>query len=175
MNTEDQPDLLMPNGSSRQQIAPLKNYSSNTQRRTNAKSRIQQLQDLVSQSFNTFNIYGKQPEAAADIVKMFVTVLEDEKIEDITAGFKKWAMDHSAMPTPADIRKICVELKSARAQGNLRPTDYPKPKWSQVIRDFHTDEIIAVYESGKHLSPMQLAERYSGQRFRDSMRREGLE
>ena len=66
---------------------------------------------MVYQSFNIFNIFGREPESLESILFGFTVGLEDIKIEYITRAFKDWLKTSPNMPTPADIRKSAQEYQ----------------------------------------------------------------
>lgn len=61
------------------------------------------LADLVTQSYDIFNTYGKDPEALRSIYKAFETELAGINSESLQRVFKEWLRTKSRMPTPADI------------------------------------------------------------------------
>jgi hypothetical protein len=69
----------------------------------------EQLRYLIQQSFEIFNVYGKEPEQAKSIFQGFVMTLEGVDMADIRSAFKDWMKQSSAMPTPSDIRKLALE------------------------------------------------------------------
>lgn len=90
-------------------------YSSASTQSQNASGKSSLLRDLVRQSFDVFNLYGKQPEALANIVQGFSLALEDQSVEDIRRAFMEWLNTNSTMPTPADIRNISAEFAKNRS------------------------------------------------------------
>jgi hypothetical protein len=64
------------------------------------------LEDLLSQSFDIFNTYGKDPEALKSIYHGFETVLAGYSERQILSAFREWLDEHDTMPTPAAIKKI---------------------------------------------------------------------
>lgn len=80
------------------------------------REKIDLLRSLVQQSFDIFNIYGKQPEAVANILQGFGLALADQEITDIRKAFTIWLKTKSAMPTPSDIRDLCLEETKHRSQ-----------------------------------------------------------
>lgn len=66
------------------------------------------LSQLLRQSFDIFNTYGKQPESLKSMVHGFDVVLQKYSTEVITAAFSTWLEEQSCMPTPADIKYICA-------------------------------------------------------------------
>ena len=64
------------------------------------------LRNLIDQCFDIFNIYGKKPESAKNILNGFKLVLSEFDEETITDAFKEWMKQSSTMPTPSDIYKI---------------------------------------------------------------------
>jgi hypothetical protein len=93
-----------------------------------------QLKALVTQSFEVFNVFGKEPEAIKNIINSFMIVLEDQSLEDINYGFREWLRISSVMPTPADIRELATgeadhkRKYAARAvpAASVAPTPLPK-------------------------------------------------
>ncbi len=64
---------------------------------------------LVYQSFNVFNIYGREPESLESILLGFTIALEDIPLDYITRAFKDWLKTNTDMPLPANIRKDAME------------------------------------------------------------------
>lgn len=125
-----------------------------------------QLLALLTQSFEIFNVYGKEPEAVKSILGGFSVILAPYEIGHITAAFTRWMQISSTMPTPSDILKLTIESKS---YSNIKQTG--KPKWVQVIRDYKTDKILEErYEN--HLSPDHVDLRHGRGKTRTAMRRE---
>lgn len=70
------------------------------------------MQGLLAQSYDIFNIYGKQPEAMKNILSGFALALQDYTEAEITAAFQKWLKTSAVFPTPADI----IGLMAPRAR-----------------------------------------------------------
>ena len=68
-----------------------------------------QVRALVYQSFNVFNIYGREPESLESILLGFTIALEDIPLDYITRAFKDWLKTNTDMPLPANIRKDAME------------------------------------------------------------------
>ena len=126
---------------------------------------MDQLRSLVQQSFEVFNVYGKEPEAAKAILHGFSQTLDGHSIEAITQAFQRWMRESSAMPTPADIRKIVLDIEAAAK------SDPDKVEWIQVIRDYYTDAVLEKRHEGQHLSPFEIDEKYKDRHVRKSMER----
>ncbi|WP_331300316.1 hypothetical protein [Methylobacterium oryzae] len=58
-----------------------------------------------------------------NMARGFSLTLEDCHIDDITAAFKFWMESESAMPTPADIRKLAVERRGFRESAGRTVTN----------------------------------------------------
>lgn len=86
---------------------------------------LNQIRALVYQSFNIFNIYGREPESLESILFGFTVALEDIELKYITKAFKEWLQQSSSMPTPADIRKSALEWQDIEAERELLK-DRPK-------------------------------------------------
>lgn len=78
------------------------------------RQRASQFQALLSQSYEIFNVFGKQPEAVKTAVQAFMMVLENRDMGDIQGAFKTWMQTSSTFPTPADILKIVKENEAHR-------------------------------------------------------------
>lgn len=61
---------------------------------------------LVSQSFDVFNQYGKDPESLKSTYKAFEIDLAGHSAESIQNAFTEWRKTKSTMPTPADILNL---------------------------------------------------------------------
>lgn len=68
--------------------------------------RIQQIATLLSQSYSSFNTYGKTQDDIEDAIPVFMEILKPYSIKDITSAWKIWLETETVLPTPADIRKI---------------------------------------------------------------------
>ena len=66
-----------------------------------------QIYYLIRQSFDTFQIYGKEPEALENIFSSFYYSLKSYDTNQITNAFQEWMRSSRVMPTPADIIDIC--------------------------------------------------------------------
>lgn len=64
------------------------------------------LKDLLSQSFDIFNNYGKDPEALASTYQGFELVLAGYDEDKILKAFQEYLEKNETMPTPAAIKKI---------------------------------------------------------------------
>lgn len=134
--------------------------------------RAEQLQRLIFQSFQVFNTFGKQPEDLKTVLRAFAQALEGFGTDDITEAFRRWMNDQSAMPTPADIRKIAGEI--IRERGSQRSTWRPNVTWIQVIRAHsatHDGEVLAENLPDHHLAPVEIWGKWPGVRTSVSYRR----
>lgn len=61
---------------------------------------------LVRQSYDMFQTYGRTPEQLTSLTKGFCQVLIKYEQQKIRSAFKIWLEDNTTMPTPADIRKV---------------------------------------------------------------------
>lgn len=68
-----------------------------------------QLKALIQQCFDIFNVYGKEPEAAANIIQAYALVLEPYHMDFVTKAFHEWLRTSSAIPAPADIMRLTQE------------------------------------------------------------------
>lgn len=134
---------------------------------------ISQLQALLKQSFDIFNIYGKEPESLENILLGFNLSLEDMEIKYITSAFKEWMASSRNFPTPADIRKIAIQHKDFEKSRVNSSARYTGIVWTQVIRDRETDAILCEYPQGQHKCDFDLSKIFPGKRIHVSMRREG--
>jgi hypothetical protein len=64
------------------------------------------LGQLLSQSSEIFNTYGKDSEAFRSLFKAFKQDLAEYSEESIVRAFNEWRKTKSVMPTPADILKL---------------------------------------------------------------------
>lgn len=132
--------------------------------------RNSQLADLIQQSFDVFNVYGKEPEAATNIIMGFKIVLEPYRIDDITAAFVQYMGTAKVMPVPAQIKEIVIEIQAERArksnhQGKvvnlprnpkLMIEHAPNP-WHGTKRADWGDETLKQFiEAHKHYQPFVL-------------------
>lgn len=83
---------------------------------------------LIQQSFEIFNVYGKQPEAAKSIFQGFHSILENHEMADITRAFQHWMQEKSTMPTPSDILSRADEIRKDRTAQKNYPAAQPVPK-----------------------------------------------
>lgn len=65
-----------------------------------------ELSNLLSQCFDIFPLYGREPEAAANIRKAFRFILADYNIGQITTAFRYHLRVYKDFPVPADIVNI---------------------------------------------------------------------
>lgn len=94
------------------------------------------LKELLRQSFDIFNVYGKKPAQMRNILLGFQEALKEFSEDVIEYAFREWLKESSAFPTPSDIVKICNE-KVARTY--VTP-DVPKisaPKPSRDKESWH--------------------------------------
>lgn len=80
---------------------------------------INKVIEMVTQCFNSLNVYGKTSDQLPGIIKMFILVLADYPLEKISKGFADYLKRNSVMPTPADIVNIIDP-----------PKEQWKPDWS---------------------------------------------
>lgn len=73
--------------------------------------RLRQIGDLLEQSFNTFNRYGKDDSQLGDMTELFYEILKPYSLDEITNAFREWARVGKAIPVPADIREIINDLR----------------------------------------------------------------
>lgn len=88
--------------------------SQNSAQRENIEERVNQLQELLKQSYDIFEVYGKEPEALGNMLRAFVDALSDIELKYIMDAFKVWLREQRKMPVPADIREIALLLKRDR-------------------------------------------------------------
>lgn len=67
---------------------------------------IKKLSNLLAQCFDIFPLYGREPEAAANIRKAFRITLADYPIERIEQAFAFHLRHYKEFPLPADILAI---------------------------------------------------------------------
>jgi hypothetical protein len=100
-------------------------------------NRFSQLKALINQSFQIFNVYGRQAESVQAIIGGFSMVLKDIHIDDITLAFREWMHEESNMPTPVNILKIATRIQKEneeRARGfvaakSANPSILKRPPW----------------------------------------------
>lgn len=127
-----------------------------------------QLRHLLNQSFQVFDLYGREPEYLTAIFQAFATALKDETEANITAAFLTWLRDKTEMPKPAEIRALCAGYVAARHkssgfQGRAQMDPAPereKVSWAylqwQEFTDQHKRDLA---DHLKTLSPIE-AHRY---------------
>jgi hypothetical protein len=92
----------------------------------------------VSQAFDIYNVYGKDPEAIKSTYDAFEEDLAEFSAEGIDKAFKEYRKTNKNMPTPADIRSLLV-YKSPCAKSNrpeykiLTDADNRKPATPEEI------------------------------------------
>jgi len=132
------------------------------------QARITQLKELISQSLDVFNVYGKTPDTAKNMLLGFEMCLEDCDINQITEGFKKWMKKQPIMPTPSDILKICqqenkrqndynrIDELSRRMQISHQPTKKQNQvQWHQMsVDDFNNQKTKLIPSLKTHASKL---------------------
>lgn len=100
------------------------------------KQDVIQLRSLITQSFEVFNVYGKEPESVESIIRAFNFALEGYSLAEITKAFKSWMHGKTVMPTPADIlgiakenRKHAREVAAQKAAPAQREERAPEVAW----------------------------------------------
>jgi len=86
--------------------------------------------DMVSQCFETLNIYGKTTEELPTIIKLFQVTLAEYQPQDIEKAFAEHIKTNSIMPVPADIvARIDAILKTRRElyEDKVRYSPAPTP------------------------------------------------
>lgn len=91
------------------------------------RSKAFQLQALIEQSFEIFNLYGKPSESVKSVIKGFNLTMEPYDIYDINAAFKQWMAEKSVMPTPADIVEIIKGIMKHRREMAVKPEPRAQP------------------------------------------------
>jgi hypothetical protein len=61
---------------------------------------------MVSQCFDSLNIYGKEPEQLENMILMFTHAFQEYEIHEIKRAFVDWVKTNAEMPTPAGIIEI---------------------------------------------------------------------
>jgi len=135
------------------------------------KTKTAQIGFLVRQSFDGLNTFARDPAGLKTTTKLFIDVLKEFQIEVITAAFMTWASENSAMPTPADISKICKDAIAAKIEARVKEAQEPV-KWQQNLYDRATDEFIEKFYDGQHLSPIEIDRRHPGRSVRIAMARQ---
>lgn len=153
------PDLLDQRSPTEQSQKLLKNLSESS-----FKTKTAQIGFLVRQSFDGLNTFARDPAGLKTTTKLFIDVLKEFQIEVITAAFMTWASENSAMPTPADISKICKDAIAAKIEARVREAQQPI-KWQQNVYDWNTNEFIESFWDGQHLSPAAMDKRYGSRRI----------
>lgn len=77
---------------------------------------------MVSQCFDSLNIYGKEPEQLENTILMFAMALEDQEPDDIKKAFVYWVKNNSQMPTPADILGVIESTRPSAPQNYFQTT-----------------------------------------------------
>lgn len=100
------------------------------------------LGNLLASCFDIFPLYGREPEAAANVVRAFQITLSDFGIKQITEAFRFHLRTSKEFPTPADICNIVLrgnkppfERSVYVALTKKHPEDRTPAEW-QYIRDF---------------------------------------
>lgn len=123
-----------------------------------------QLRHLLNQSFQIFNLYGKEPEQLTAIFQGFSMILKDETEGDITTAFLQWMREKSVMPTPAEIYALCRGYVAARADAAkyqvraqmAAPVQKERVSWFGLQWDEFTEQHKRdLAEHLKTLSPIQ--------------------
>ena len=89
------------------------------------------MRHLIQQSYDIFNIYGRDPENLSNVLKAFDMVLKDIPMRYVAEGFEIWLRVSSKFPTPADIHahaKERYDLARAKAENNIPTKNRPRPK-----------------------------------------------
>lgn len=141
----------------------------------NLTDRNRQIRNLISDSYKTFDIFGKPPEDLGTVLKSFVIALDGIRTEDITTAFQRWLKDSSKMPVPADIRKTAIAIAQDRSEATGQKASGWKPKdnFVQVIREYQPDNrgtILAENQPGSHASPVEMMDTWPGRRLQTSYR-----
>lgn len=72
------------------------------------------MKELIRQSYDTFNIYGRPPETLETLIINFSLALKGESLDDINQAFFDWNKYKKQMPVPADIFEMVQEIKKQR-------------------------------------------------------------
>lgn len=121
------------------------------------------LKDMLTQSFEIFEKFGKQPEEIKTAVKTFDMVLNPYRTEDIAKAFVSWLDTGKKMPLPSDIRTLTLAKRKAR-EFREEATTQAKPshaymgqnqavQWSQKLWGQFTDH--DKQEFTKHVRAMK--------------------
>ena len=100
------------------------------------KHRFSTIAALVRQSFDTFNLYGRQPESLENQTRSFSFVLKDFTDNEITSAFAEW-LTKETMPVPANILALCeFARKAPTIDGEtVKARDAAKAREEQRKRD----------------------------------------
>ena len=134
-----------------------------------SKARIREhIGFLVTQCFDTLDPFGK---LLSTSLKLHIEHLSEFSVDQLTAGFQKWVKSNSKVPAPSDIRDLILSEQEKTAPA--RAAFQPQPaKWTQIVKDWNTDEVLETNYSGYHRSPITLSAAYPSRRIYDRMSKE---
>lgn len=109
------------------------------------------LGNLLASCFDIFPLYGREPEAAANVVRAFHITLADFGIEQITQAFRFHLRTSKEFPLPADIANIIqrgnkppFERSVYVSMTKKHPEDRTSEEWA-YIRDYEKFNLTGRY------------------------------
>lgn len=110
-----------------------------------------QLGNLLASCFDIFPLYGREPEAAANVVRAFHITLADFGIAQIEQAFRFHLQNYKEFPLPADIANIIrrgnkppFERSVYVSMTRKHPEDRTSAEWA-YIRDFEKFNLTGGY------------------------------
>jgi len=148
---QNQQSLPSTNAHSEQQHKPLQNSTSS------GRNRNAQLAALITQSFDIFNVYGKEPEALKNIIQGFSVALQNHDMQDIQAAFGQWLREKPNMPQPCDIGALAADWKRFRLS-RRRSMSVPTTNAPSTSGDYRVNGYTPVSWAFKHFAEFTLAD-----------------
>jgi hypothetical protein len=110
-----------------------------------------QLANLLASCFDIFPLYGREPEAAANVVRAFRITLAEFEIEKIAQAFRFHLRTSKEFPLPADIANIIqrgnkppFERSVYVSMTRKHPEDRTSEEWA-YIREFEKFNLTGRY------------------------------
>lgn len=104
---------------------------------------------MVTQCFDSLNIYGKEPEQLENMILMMVHALAEYEYLEIKNAFIEWVKTRGEMPTPSGIIEIIHANRPKREQkyDHATPEEYAEaaerrrnprrvPWFGKMLKDF---------------------------------------
>jgi len=124
------------------------------------KIRAAQIAAFLQQCYELQKTFGKEPENLETAVKAFCLVLDDCSSGDIQSAFTEWLKTKEEIPTPANIRNLCIEIEIRREERlalksnvknlpapriEVEPVPWANMHYSEITQDLNLWDMLTTH------------------------------